>query len=164
MNYFEACGILGIEAETHYLEAQKIYRLLVKQHHPDKGGNTEDFRKIHGAWEYVRNKLEKGLPYDIYTGQFRRVTLFRSRHDENLYIRLANRVHKKGNYKEPSFVNYRMVKEGVFEFEFTDVEYKHMILEQEDQVLKHGLNCEVIVYPYLCKRDDIEPWEYYWTG
>lgn len=45
--------ILGISKEVSKSEIKTIYRKLVLQHHPDKGGNPERFRQIQEAYEYL---------------------------------------------------------------------------------------------------------------
>ena len=46
MEYLEACKTLGIKSETPAAEVKIIYRRLAQAHHPDKGGNVEQFKKI----------------------------------------------------------------------------------------------------------------------
>ena len=62
--------ILGIERPIGKLSAEKlkeikqIYRKLVMQHHPDKGGDSDKFKQIQSAWEqiesgaYLKNRVE----------------------------------------------------------------------------------------------------------
>ena len=52
-----AFSILGIEPITLLAEGKKRYRELCKEFHPDKGGNSEDFRNIVSAWEIVEPML-----------------------------------------------------------------------------------------------------------
>ena len=46
MEYLEACKTLGVKSETPAAEVKIIYRRLAQAHHPDKGGNVEQFKKI----------------------------------------------------------------------------------------------------------------------
>lgn len=51
----EAHKILGLTGNESHQEKQQQYRKLAQRHHPDKGGNTEDFDKIQQAWQSIRN-------------------------------------------------------------------------------------------------------------
>ena len=42
---------LGIKKNATKSEIKSSYRYLVKQHHPDAGGNKERFLAIQNAWE-----------------------------------------------------------------------------------------------------------------
>ena len=39
-------------------EINKKYKELAKEHHPDKGGNTEDFKAINKAHKMLKRELE----------------------------------------------------------------------------------------------------------
>jgi len=45
--------ILGVSENADPKEIKKAYYNLCKIHHPDKGGNKQDFIKIQSAWEYI---------------------------------------------------------------------------------------------------------------
>lgn len=45
--------ILGLEPDASKEEVKGAYRDLVKQHHPDKGGDPEKFRKINKAYRGI---------------------------------------------------------------------------------------------------------------
>jgi len=47
----EALRVLGLERGATDAEIKKAYRRLSLQHHPDKGGNADDFVRIHEAYE-----------------------------------------------------------------------------------------------------------------
>ncbi|MEM7181990.1 MAG: DNA-J related domain-containing protein [Spirochaetota bacterium] len=47
--------VLGLPEDASTEEIEKRYRILVKKHHPDKGGNPETFQKIQTAMEHIRN-------------------------------------------------------------------------------------------------------------
>lgn len=55
--YRTSFDILGITPKTEYKVARKQYLSLAKQHHPDKGGDTEMFQDIQRAWLVVKNFL-----------------------------------------------------------------------------------------------------------
>jgi hypothetical protein len=50
----EAHRILGLTGEESRQEKQHKYRQLAQQHHPDKGGDAENFDKIQQAWRSIR--------------------------------------------------------------------------------------------------------------
>jgi DnaJ-class molecular chaperone len=45
--------VLGIKTNASVEEAQKAYRKLSMQHHPDRGGNEEQFKIVKAAWEKI---------------------------------------------------------------------------------------------------------------
>ena len=47
--------ILGIDKTATKEQAQKAYRKLVKQHHPDVGGNSDTFKRINEAYDNFVN-------------------------------------------------------------------------------------------------------------
>lgn len=47
-------AVLGVHPEATWGEVQEAYRRLAKQHHPDAGGNTDDFLRIKHAFEQIR--------------------------------------------------------------------------------------------------------------
>jgi molecular chaperone DnaJ len=49
-NYYE---ILGIKEDTTSDEIKKVYRKLAMEHHPDKGGDEEKFKKISEAYDIL---------------------------------------------------------------------------------------------------------------
>jgi DnaJ-class molecular chaperone len=51
----EALATLGLSGRESAAEQKQQYRLLVQQHHPDKGGDAEQFRLIQAAWEQLRS-------------------------------------------------------------------------------------------------------------
>jgi len=50
--------VLGISKDGNYNTARKAYLKKSKETHPDKGGNTEDSKKVNSAWDKIR-KLKK---------------------------------------------------------------------------------------------------------
>lgn len=58
MNNDYACSILGIDNTLEPSEEiiKKHYRIKALMHHPDKGGNKDDFIIINNAYEYLINK------------------------------------------------------------------------------------------------------------
>lgn len=59
----ELYEVLGVEATATQDEIKKAYRKLALQHHPDKGGDPEEFKKLNGAYEILSNP-EKRAIYD----------------------------------------------------------------------------------------------------
>ena len=47
--------ILGISTNASEDEVKKAYRKLAAKHHPDKGGDAEQFKKIKAAYEQITN-------------------------------------------------------------------------------------------------------------
>jgi len=50
--------ILGTTNDTPWGEIKTAFRKLAMQHHPDKGGDPEVFRKIRAAFEVLIHKYE----------------------------------------------------------------------------------------------------------
>jgi len=57
--------IIGVEPEADASAIKSSYLKLVKQHHPDHGGNQELFLEITKAYEVLHNK-ESRKEYDVY--------------------------------------------------------------------------------------------------
>lgn len=57
--------ILEISVSATTSEIKKAYRNKAKQHHPDKGGNAEEFKKVSGAYEILSDPKRKEI-YDRY--------------------------------------------------------------------------------------------------
>ncbi len=55
-NYYEE---LGLEKNATRSEIKSSYRYLVKQHHPDTGGEKERFLAIQNAWETLNDPIKK---------------------------------------------------------------------------------------------------------
>ena len=50
---------LGIQKGASDDEIKKAYRKLAIRHHPDKGGNPEDFKKVQGAYDILSDPEKK---------------------------------------------------------------------------------------------------------
>lgn len=50
-------AILGLSIDSCWDEVKKAYRALAKIHHPDAGGDPEDFKKIHAAYSLIAAKF-----------------------------------------------------------------------------------------------------------
>ncbi len=48
--------ILGISRDASLEEIKSAYRSLVKEHHPDKGGDEITILNLNAAWEILKNK------------------------------------------------------------------------------------------------------------
>lgn len=55
---------LGIKRGASSDEIKKAYRSLAQKHHPDKGGDAEQFKKINAAYDALKNVKASGF-YDI---------------------------------------------------------------------------------------------------
>ena len=60
LEIIEALQLLSLSKGVDVTGLKKKYRELAQQHHPDKGGNAEDFAKVHNAYKIL---LEKGTVY-----------------------------------------------------------------------------------------------------
>lgn len=50
--------ILGVTKDAPWGEIKTAFRKLAMQHHPDKGGDPEMFRKVRAAFEILQDKYE----------------------------------------------------------------------------------------------------------
>jgi len=47
-------GVLGLLPEAPLEVVEAAYRALAKKHHPDQGGDAEDFRRVTEAYQAIR--------------------------------------------------------------------------------------------------------------
>lgn len=60
--------VLDISADATWDVVRARYRELVMQHHPDRGGTVEEFRRIQTAYEALRAKHHQlGVFDDLFT-------------------------------------------------------------------------------------------------
>ena len=50
-------AVLGLPIDATKGEAQRAFRRLAKQTHPDSGGNAADFRAVFSAWSQLSTSL-----------------------------------------------------------------------------------------------------------
>ncbi len=55
----DAWAILGLKRTATLAEARSTYRRLIRQHHPDRGGDVGTAERIIAAWTLVKDELEK---------------------------------------------------------------------------------------------------------
>lgn len=53
MNPFQ---VLGVQPNSDLDSCKKAYRRLSKVHHPDRGGDPENFHRIQEAWNLIKCK------------------------------------------------------------------------------------------------------------
>ena len=56
MDHYET---LGISKDANQQDIKKAYRKLASKHHPDKGGDQEQFKRIQGAYEVLSDPNKK---------------------------------------------------------------------------------------------------------
>ena len=56
-------GILGVKADASKTAITKAFRKLAQKHHPDRGGDEAEFKKINEAYDTLKDK-EKRADYD----------------------------------------------------------------------------------------------------
>src|SRR5436853_7775505 len=54
--------ILKIPREATLEEVKDAFRLMAKEHHPDKGSNPENFKIMKLAFKLIIDSLKKGVP------------------------------------------------------------------------------------------------------
>ena len=52
---FNPYTTLGLASSASKEDAKVAYRKLAQKHHPDRGGDEEEFKRIKGAWETIDN-------------------------------------------------------------------------------------------------------------
>jgi len=57
-------AILGVAEDVSQEELERMYKRLAVQHHPDRGGNTEDMKAINEAYEVLGNEATRRA-YDL---------------------------------------------------------------------------------------------------
>ena len=60
MDYYK---ILGVDKNASQQDIKKAFRNSAKKHHPDKGGDPEEFKKLNNAYETLGNE-QKRSQYD----------------------------------------------------------------------------------------------------
>jgi curved DNA-binding protein len=66
MDYY---SILGVDRNADQNQIKQAYRTLVKQHHPDRGGDAEKFKRINEAYETLKDPATR-QQYDNPQPQF----------------------------------------------------------------------------------------------
>lgn len=51
---YDAWQVLGVTPGCDIETARQAYRALAKEHHPDRGGDAQQFRLVREAWELIR--------------------------------------------------------------------------------------------------------------
>jgi DnaJ-class molecular chaperone len=53
-------GVIGVARDANEDDIKRVYRKLVIQVHPDKGGDGEAFRKVNEAYEALMRQFQGG--------------------------------------------------------------------------------------------------------
>lgn len=53
----QACAVLGLSYPFTHDQLKAAYRALVMQHHPDKGGDPEEFLLVQAAYQQLREVM-----------------------------------------------------------------------------------------------------------
>ena len=56
-NYGAACAVLGLNWPVAKDDVKQAYRTLAKQHHPDAGGDREEFEAIQDAYKLLSEHI-----------------------------------------------------------------------------------------------------------
>ena len=56
MTSTQAYSILGVQSSATPEELKKAYRKKAMAHHPDRGGNAEEFKRVNNAYHLLTNK------------------------------------------------------------------------------------------------------------
>jgi len=62
MDYYD---VLGISRTATDQEIRKAYKAKSMKHHPDRGGNEEEFKKVNEAYSTLKDPQKKAM-YDQY--------------------------------------------------------------------------------------------------
>lgn len=56
--------VLGIAPDATFEQAREAYQRLAMRHHPDRGGDAVEFRRVQAAYEALRAKVAAVGPFD----------------------------------------------------------------------------------------------------
>ncbi len=63
-NYLKAFKIIDIKSMT-LIELKRRYRILVKKHHPDMGGEARFFRFIQESYDYLKPLVSQHMAIEL---------------------------------------------------------------------------------------------------
>lgn len=105
--YYE---ILGVESTSSLEDIKKAYRKKALQHHPDKGGDEEIFKKINIAYETLSDR-DKRQAYDTGTNLPFGPEIFNNIFNINKMFNVYQNVKNAMRRTEPLFHNYNVTLE-----------------------------------------------------
>jgi hypothetical protein len=103
------------------VDATKVFRSHVMQHHPDKGGKVEDMASINNVWDSFKKY------------KFDKLAFLKSIHDNsynNELIKISNKKNKYDNARENINAISKAVKEGIKNYK------KNPLISKNEKLLK----------------------------
>lgn len=120
-NYYD---ILGVNKDSTMEEIKKAYRRLSKEHHPDRGGDVEMFKKISEAYTTLGDETKKNS-YDN-----RQNNPFREEGVGDMFKDFFKNQGGGGNQGEDLIVNIQVPLEDIHTGATKKIRYKRRILDK----------------------------------
>ena len=129
--FVDLYSLLNADTEATSEEIRAIYLRLVKEHHPDHGGNSDMFQQITKAYEVLHNK-ETRKEYDLY---YLKKSMDEYGYENEYSGNIMNRL--KSDYKNFVEANVKPVSKEKLDEIYADIfkdrtNYTEKILEQDE--------------------------------